>query len=176
MISFRTNDRAVIGIDGATEYVPWSAVCGNYKRGTDGINHPSGFQAVWNYQDGDSVYFNGTIGGITYEKTGRWTDHERNHFIKVKVWSDKTVCGSDGRENRFFVRQDRWCWHEKDSWLWWSPAFMLIPAEKIGETFQSRLDNPGLDYIDHYLLLNIQNVYYEGHDGKGGIVRTTHAL
>ena len=67
MVSFSTNDRAVIGTDGASEFVPWSAVCGNYRIGTDGINHPTSFQAVWNYQDGDFVYFVGTISDITYE-------------------------------------------------------------------------------------------------------------
>ena len=67
MVSFSTNDRAVIGIDGAAEYVPWSAVCGNYRTGADGINHPTSFQAVWNYQDGDFVYFDGIISDITYE-------------------------------------------------------------------------------------------------------------
>ena len=40
--------------------------------------------------------------------------------------------------------------------------------------FQSQLDNLGVDYIDYYLLHNIQNVYYDGYDGKGGIVKTTH--
>ena len=54
------------------------------------------------------------------------------------------------------------------------PTFMLIPEEKIEETFQSQLDNLGVDYIDYYLLHNIQNVYYDGYDGKGGIVKTTH--
>ncbi len=54
------------------------------------------------------------------------------------------------------------------------PTFMLIPEEKIEETFQSQLDNLGVDYIDYYLLHNIQNVYYDGYDGNGGIVKTTH--
>ena len=54
------------------------------------------------------------------------------------------------------------------------PTFMLIPGEKIEETFQRQLDNLGVDYIDYYLLHNIQNVYYDGYDGKGGIVKTTH--
>ena len=54
------------------------------------------------------------------------------------------------------------------------PTFMLIPEEKIEEIFQSQLDNLGVDYIDYYLLHNIQNVYYDGYDGKGGIVKTTH--
>ena len=54
------------------------------------------------------------------------------------------------------------------------PTFMLIPEEKIEETFQSQLENLGVDYIDYYLLHNIQNVYYDGYDGKSGIVKTTH--
>ena len=54
------------------------------------------------------------------------------------------------------------------------PTFMLIPEEKIEETFQRQLDNLGVDYIDYNLLHNIQNVYYDGYDGKGGIVKTTH--
>ena len=54
------------------------------------------------------------------------------------------------------------------------PTFMLVPEEKIEETFQCQLDNLGVDYIDYYLLHNIQTVYYDGYDGKGGIVKTTH--
>lgn len=54
------------------------------------------------------------------------------------------------------------------------PTFMLIPEEKIEETFQSQLDHLGVDYVDYYLLHNIQAVNYDGYDGKGGIVKTTH--
>ena len=54
------------------------------------------------------------------------------------------------------------------------PTFMLIPEDRIEETFQSQLDNLGVDYIDYYLLHNIQTVYYDGYDGKGGIVKTTN--
>ena len=54
------------------------------------------------------------------------------------------------------------------------PTFMLIPEEKIEETFQSQLDHLGVDHIDYYLFHNIQNVYYDGYDGKGGIIKTTH--
>lgn len=67
MVSFSTNDRAVVGSDGTVEYVPWSAVCGNYKVGANGIKAPSSFQAIWNYNDGDFIYFDGTISSITYE-------------------------------------------------------------------------------------------------------------
>ena len=54
------------------------------------------------------------------------------------------------------------------------PTFMLIPEEKIEETFRSQLEHLGVDYVDYYLLHNIQTVYYDGYDGKGGIVKTTH--
>ena len=54
------------------------------------------------------------------------------------------------------------------------PTFMMIPEEKIEETFQTQLNNLGVEYIDYYLLHNIQNVYYDDYDGNGGIVKTTH--
>ena len=54
------------------------------------------------------------------------------------------------------------------------PTFLMIPEEKIEETFQTQLNNLGVEYIDYYLLHNIQNVYYDGYDGNGGIVKTTH--
>ena len=54
------------------------------------------------------------------------------------------------------------------------PTFMEVPEEKIEGIFRSQLQNLGVDYIDYYLLHNIQTVYYDGYDGKGGIVKTTH--
>ena len=54
------------------------------------------------------------------------------------------------------------------------PTFFELPEEKIEETFHSQLVNLGVDCIDYYLLHNIQNVYYDGYDGNGGIVKTTH--
>lgn len=67
MTSFTTNDRAVVAPDGSIEYVPWSAVCGEYKVGDNGLKLPTKFQAVWNYKDGDFVYFDGKISRIAYE-------------------------------------------------------------------------------------------------------------
>ena len=64
MVSFTTNDRAVIGMDGAMEYIQWSALCGEYTASPDGILHPTRLQAVWNYPDGDFVYFDGIISKI----------------------------------------------------------------------------------------------------------------
>ena len=54
------------------------------------------------------------------------------------------------------------------------PTFMMLPEDKIEETFQTQLDNLGVDYIDYYLLHNIQTVYYDGYDGNGGVVGDTH--
>lgn len=68
MISFTTNDRAVAGTDGSMEYVPWSALCGDYQLSERGIKYPTKFQAVWNYPDGDFVYFDGAISEVSYAK------------------------------------------------------------------------------------------------------------
>ena len=65
MISFTTNDRSVAENDGTFTYVPWTAECDNYKE-TDGILHPTQFRAVWNYEDGDCIYFDGNDIKITY--------------------------------------------------------------------------------------------------------------
>ncbi|MDY3828915.1 MAG: DUF6544 family protein, partial [Clostridium sp.] len=66
--AFTTNDRAVSNTDGTMEYIPWSALCTEYKLSTDGILQPTKFQAVWNYPDDDFIYFDGTISKISYEK------------------------------------------------------------------------------------------------------------
>lgn len=67
MVSFSTNDRAIIGTDGSLEYVKWSAVCGDYKVYDNGIKYPTKFKAVWNYPDKDFIYFDGTIHDISYD-------------------------------------------------------------------------------------------------------------
>lgn len=54
------------------------------------------------------------------------------------------------------------------------PTFNLVPEDQIEDVFSSQLEHLGTDYIDYYLLHNIQNIYYDGYDGTGGIVKTTH--
>ena len=54
------------------------------------------------------------------------------------------------------------------------PTFLDVPEDRIEETFRSQLDNLGVEYIDYYLLHIIQTRSYDGCDGKGGIVKTTH--
>lgn len=66
MISFTTNDRAAAGTNGRMEYIPWSALCSEYQISQNGIKHPTKFQAVWNYPDGDFVYFDGIISEVAY--------------------------------------------------------------------------------------------------------------
>ncbi|MDE5818871.1 MAG: aldo/keto reductase [Lachnospiraceae bacterium] len=54
------------------------------------------------------------------------------------------------------------------------PTFNLKKEEEIEPIFDSQLKNLGVDYIDYYLLHNFQNVYYDGIDGNGGVVKTCH--
>ena len=54
------------------------------------------------------------------------------------------------------------------------PTFNLVPENEIDALIESQLKDLGVDYIDYYLLHNLQNVYYDGVDGKGGIVKTTN--
>jgi len=54
------------------------------------------------------------------------------------------------------------------------PTFNNVPEEEVDALFETQLSNLGVDYVDYYLLHNLQNVYYDGVDGKGGIVKTTH--
>lgn len=67
-VSFTTNDRAVTGTDGTMEYIPWSAVCNEYHISPNGIKYPTQFKAIWNYPDGDFVYFDGIISTVSYEE------------------------------------------------------------------------------------------------------------
>ena len=54
------------------------------------------------------------------------------------------------------------------------PTFNLKKEEEIEPIFASQLEHLGIDFIDYYLLHNIQNVYYDGIDGNGGVIKTCH--
>lgn len=58
MLSFTTDDREATAIDGTSEKVKWTAICGEYVE-TNGIRKPTVLQAIWHYDDGDLVYFDG---------------------------------------------------------------------------------------------------------------------
>ena len=67
-ISFKTNDRGVTNPDGTMEYIPWSAVCSKYELSERGIRYPTKFKAIWNYPEGDFVYFDGVISTVSYDE------------------------------------------------------------------------------------------------------------
>lgn len=67
MLSFTTDDREAVAADGTSEKVKWSAVCSEYVE-TNGIKKPTVFQAIWHYDDGDLVYFDGKDVVIEYAK------------------------------------------------------------------------------------------------------------
>lgn len=52
------------------------------------------------------------------------------------------------------------------------PTFSITSEEEVEPIFQEQLKNLGVDFVDYYLLHNIQTVYYDGIDGSGGIVKT----
>ena len=58
------------------------------------------------------------------------------------------------------------------------PTFLLNPGDesKIEAYFQEQLDRLGVDYIDYYLLHNFQTRYYDGYDGKGGVIQSEHLI
>ncbi len=58
------------------------------------------------------------------------------------------------------------------------PTFNLKPGDedKIEDIFQSQLDDLGVDYIDYYLLHNFQTRWYDGYDGKGGVIQSEHLI
>ena len=58
MLTFTTDDREAASMDGTSEKVRWSIICADYKE-TNGIKKPTVFKAIWNYDDGDLVYFDG---------------------------------------------------------------------------------------------------------------------
>ncbi|MEA4926157.1 MAG: DUF6544 family protein [Syntrophomonadaceae bacterium] len=66
MISFTTNDREYTDTKGNSQKVKWSAVCGDYEE-VDGIKYPSNLKAVWHFETGDLVYFDGRDITVKYD-------------------------------------------------------------------------------------------------------------
>lgn len=69
MLSFTTNDREATAIDGTSEKVKWSAVFSEYME-TNGIKRPTVLKAVWHYDDGDLIYFDGKDIVIEFDYEG----------------------------------------------------------------------------------------------------------
>lgn len=58
MRGFTTDDRSVITSDGTEKSVQWSVVFENYVL-SEGIKRPTAFRAIWHYDGGDLIYFDG---------------------------------------------------------------------------------------------------------------------
>ena len=54
------------------------------------------------------------------------------------------------------------------------PTFSLQTEDQIEPIFAEQLEHLGVEYIDYYLLHNIQTVNYDGVDGSGGVAKTCH--
>jgi hypothetical protein len=63
---FTTDDRTAASLeDGSMERVRWTIHCSDYKR-IDGLLLPTVMQAIWNYSEGDLLYFDSNNGTIEY--------------------------------------------------------------------------------------------------------------
>lgn len=54
------------------------------------------------------------------------------------------------------------------------PPFVLQREEQIEAIFEEQRQKLGVDYIDYYMIHNVQTVFYDGVDGTGGIIQKTH--
>jgi predicted aldo/keto reductase-like oxidoreductase len=53
------------------------------------------------------------------------------------------------------------------------PTFLEPKEEQVEPIFDAQLKKLGVQFVDYYLLHNIQTVLYDGIDGRGGIVKTS---
>lgn len=58
MTSFTTDDRENTDTNGNTQKIKWTAVFEDYKE-VNGIKYPATMKAVWHFETGDLVYFDG---------------------------------------------------------------------------------------------------------------------
>ena len=65
MLSFTTDDRMATGMDGKKEQIRWTAILSDYRQ-KGNLLLPSTLQAVWNYPEGDLLYFDGKGVAIEY--------------------------------------------------------------------------------------------------------------
>lgn len=66
MVSFTTDDRENTDTQGNIQKVKWSAICGDYRE-VDGIKYPAHLKAVWHFETGDLVYFDGRDITVKYD-------------------------------------------------------------------------------------------------------------
>lgn len=54
------------------------------------------------------------------------------------------------------------------------PPFILQEEAQIEPIFKEQLQKLGVDYVNYYMIHNVQTVFYDGLDGKGGILQKVH--
>lgn len=54
------------------------------------------------------------------------------------------------------------------------PIFSIKSEDEIEPIFEQQLKMLGVDYIDYYLIHNVQTYLYDGIDGKEGIISSSH--
>lgn len=54
------------------------------------------------------------------------------------------------------------------------PPFVLQEESQVEPIFAEQLEKLGVDYVDYYMIHNVQTVFYDGIDGKGGILQKSH--
>ena len=54
------------------------------------------------------------------------------------------------------------------------PTFAVHSEDEVEGIFAQQLQNLGTDYVDYYLLHTLNTKFYNGVDGKGGVVKTCH--
>ena len=52
------------------------------------------------------------------------------------------------------------------------PTFLVREEDQVDAIFAQQLENLGTDYVDYYLLHILNTKFYNGMDGKGGVVKT----
>ncbi len=65
VISFYTDERIQIDVDGTAKRIPWEVKYMDYI-GDKIISRPSRIQIIWHYEDESSIYFDGTIEDLQY--------------------------------------------------------------------------------------------------------------
>lgn len=65
-LSFKTSDRVAMAMDGTKRQADWTAIIDDYHK-VNGILLPKVVLSIWNYPEGDFVYFNENKSELTIE-------------------------------------------------------------------------------------------------------------
>lgn len=115
---------------------------------------------------------NGDPADLDYEQINQMVDE----FIGAGFGYFDTSCVYHNGKSDEAVRKSVVERHSRDSFTIATkfPTFDLRCEDEIEPIFAQQLKNLAVDYIDYYLLHNIQTVLYDGIDGSGGIINDCH--